>query len=66
MNESFMQEAIRLARENVRSGKGGPFGAIVVSGGKIVGRGVNRVSASNDPTAHAEMQIGRASCRERV
>ena len=63
MNESFMQEAIRLAGENVRSGKGGPFGAIVVSEGKIVGRGVNRVTASIDPTAHAEMLAIREACK---
>lgn len=63
MNEQFMQEAINLARENVRSGSGGPFGATVVRGGEIVGRGMNRVTANNDPTAHAEMLAIREACK---
>jgi guanine deaminase len=60
----FIAETLALACENARSGKGGPFGAIVVHDGKIVGHGANEVTASNDPTAHAEIvairQAGRA------
>jgi guanine deaminase len=51
----FMQEAIRLAMDGVASGRGGPFGAVVVKQGQIVGRGCNEVTSKNDPTAHAEM-----------
>ncbi len=53
-NDEFMREAIRLADENVDKG-GGPFGAVIVRKGEIVGTGVNRVTANNDPTAHAEV-----------
>ena len=63
MNRTFMQAAIDLARENVRSGNGGPFGAIVVHGQEIVGRGANRVTANNDPTAHAEVLAIREACK---
>jgi guanine deaminase len=58
----FMRQAIRLAEENVRSG-GGPFGAVVVREGKIIGTGVNRVTSSLDPTAHAEINAIREACR---
>ena len=57
-----MQEAIRLADENVASGRGGPFGCVVVRAGEIVGRGANRVTLTNDPTAHAEMVALREAC----
>jgi guanine deaminase len=60
--QDFMQLAIRLATENVRSG-GGPFGAVVVRNGEIVATGVNRVTAENDPTAHAEVNAIREACR---
>jgi tRNA(Arg) A34 adenosine deaminase TadA len=63
MNE-FMQEAIRLAVENVESGRGGPFGAVIVKDGKIIARGVNQVTAHNDPTAHAEIVAIRKACAE--
>jgi guanine deaminase len=59
----FMAEAIRLAAEGVARGDGGPFGALVVVGDEIVGRGWNRVVAANDPTAHAEMEAIRDACR---
>ena len=59
----FMQEAIRLSVANVTDGKGGPFGAIVVKDGKIIARGVNSVSATNDPTAHAEVIAIRNACK---
>jgi len=58
-----MQRAIELALDNVRSGGGGPFAAVVVREGKIVGEGVNRVTANHDPTAHAEVNAIRAACR---
>lgn len=54
MDKRFMREAISLAINNIDNG-GGPFGAVVVKNGQIVGRGGNRVTASNDPTAHAEV-----------
>ena len=63
-NEKFMTEAIRLAVENVKSGKGGPFGAVVVKDGKIISTGVNLVTSINDPTAHAEVTAIRKACKE--
>jgi guanine deaminase len=62
-NESyFMAEAVRLAHDNVSSGKGGPFGAIIVKDNIIIARGTNNVLAHNDPTAHAEVMAIRAAC----
>ena len=58
----FMEEAAILAKKNVLSGSGGPFGAVIVSNNKIVGRGQNRVTFNNDPTAHAEIIAIRAAC----
>ena len=55
MKKKFMREAVRLSIAMMRRGKGGPFGAVVVKGNKIVGRGCNQVTSSNDPTAHAEV-----------
>ena len=52
--ESFMREAIKLSLDNIDH-DGGPFGAVIVKDGKIIARGVNRVTASVDPTAHAEV-----------
>ena len=60
---SFMEKAIQMALRNVITNQGGPFGAIVVKDGKIIGTGRNEVTASNDPTAHAEMQAIRAACQ---
>ena len=59
-----MREAIRLSRQKMRANQGGPFGAIIVRNGKIVGRGWNRVTAANDPTAHAEMTAIRDACKK--
>jgi tRNA(Arg) A34 adenosine deaminase TadA len=59
----FMLEAIKLAEQNLLNGNGGPFGAIVVKDGKIIGRGTNTVTSSNDPTAHAEMNAIRDACK---
>lgn len=54
-NPIFMEKAIALATENVTSGHGGPFAAVIVKSGEIVATGVNLVTATNDPTAHAEV-----------
>lgn len=62
-DEYFLREAIRLAREGMITGQGGPFGAVVVRDGEIVGRGCNRVTSTNDPTAHAEVVAIRDACR---
>jgi tRNA(Arg) A34 adenosine deaminase TadA len=62
MDNSFMARAIQLSLDNVRYGNGGPFGAVIVKDGRIVGEGVNRVTATNDPTAHAEMIAIREAC----
>jgi guanine deaminase len=59
---SFMARAIQLSIENVLSGHGGPFGAVIVCGGSIVAEAVNRVTARNDPTAHAEVNAIREAC----
>jgi tRNA(Arg) A34 adenosine deaminase TadA len=58
-----MQKAIELATQNVTSGVGGPFGALVVRDGQIVATGVNVVTSTNDPTAHAEVVAIRAACQ---
>lgn len=60
--EIFMQRAIELARFGMNQGAGGPFGAVVVRNGTIVGEGWNRVLASNDPTAHGEITAIRDAC----
>jgi guanine deaminase len=57
-----MRHAIALGLENVRSGRGGPFAAIVVKDGRILAEGANRVTATNDPTAHAEIVVIREAC----
>lgn len=57
-----MARAIELSLDNVLSGSGGPFGAVIVKDGKLVAEGVNRVTAMNDPTAHAEVTAIRAAC----
>lgn len=61
-NESHMMRAIELARQGMRRGDGGPFGAVVVRDGGIVGEGWNRVLATNDPTAHGEIVAIRDAC----
>jgi tRNA(Arg) A34 adenosine deaminase TadA len=64
MKEKFMREAIRLSLSKMRGNHGGPFGAVVVRKGKIVGRGWNRVTSTNDPTAHAEVSAIRDACKK--
>jgi guanine deaminase len=61
-NPIFMEKAIALATENVTSGRGGPFGAVIVRDGSIVATGTNLVTATNDPTAHAEVVAIRNAC----
>jgi guanine deaminase len=63
MNEKFMREAIRLSLDKMRAGAGGPFGAVVVCQERVVGRGWNRVTSDNDPTAHAEIMAIREACK---
>jgi len=62
-NPEFLRRAIALATENVAQGRGGPFGAVVVRGGRIVGEGANAVTSTNDPTAHAEVNAIRAAAK---
>ena len=63
-HKKFMREAIRLSMENVQSGNGGPFGTVIVKNEKIIATGVNEVTKSNDPTAHAEMIAIRNACEK--
>ena len=62
MNSAFLREAIHLSIEKMQANEGGPFGAVVVRGDDIVGRGWNRVTSTNDPTAHAEIMAIREAC----
>src|SRR5215470_6386958 len=62
MESPFMARAIQLSIDNVVSGRGGPFGAVIVRNGDIVAEGVNRVTADKDPTAHAEVVAIRQAC----
>ena len=61
--QHFMREAIRISIENVRSGRGGPFAAIVVKDDRIIACGTNLVTSTNDPTAHAEIAAIREACK---
>ena len=63
MTEGFMSKAIAMSIKNVARG-GGPFAALVVRDGEIIGAGVNQVTATNDPTAHAEIVAIREACRK--
>lgn len=62
-NPEFMRQAIELAIENVTLGRGGPFGAVIVRNGEVIATGVNEVTATNDPTAHAEVVAIRNASR---
>ena len=59
----FMRKAIRLSIANVEKLNGGPFGAVIVKDGKVIARGTNKVTATNDPTAHAEIVAIRKACK---
>lgn len=58
-----MRQAIRISRAGMKANHGGPFGAVIVRRGRVVGRGWNRVTSTNDPTAHAEICAIRDACR---
>jgi tRNA(Arg) A34 adenosine deaminase TadA len=62
-NPEFMKQAIALATENVISGRGGPFGAVIVRGDAVIATGANEVTSTNDPTAHAEVVAIRNACK---
>jgi guanine deaminase len=62
MKTQFMARAIELSKKNIEQG-GGPFGAVIVKNGQVVGEGCNRVTASKDPTAHAEVEAIRVACQ---
>jgi guanine deaminase len=64
MNNTFMARAIQLSIENVRLGRGGPFGTVVVKDNTIIAEGVNQVTLTNDPTAHAEVLAIRRVCEK--
>jgi guanine deaminase len=61
--QQFLERAIDLSKEGMRSGKGGPFGCVIVKDGKIIGEGCNQVATTNDPTAHAEVVAIRNACK---
>ena len=61
---AFMRRAIELAQSGVDSDQGGPFGCVIVRKGRIVGEGCNKVTSTNDPTAHAEIVAIRDACRK--
>jgi guanine deaminase len=61
--EKFMQEAIKLSKDGMDKKEGGPFGCVIVKGDMIVGRGNNKVTSTNDPTAHAEVVAIRDACK---
>ena len=63
-DKEFMREAIRLSQKGMDNNEGGPFGAIIVKNGVIIGRGNNQVTSSNDPTAHAEVVAIRDACKK--
>jgi len=64
MQTEFMRAAIDLSRAKMRANCGGPFGAVVVRRGRIIARGWNKVTSTNDPTAHAEVTAIRAACKK--
>src|SRR4029077_21059705 len=62
MDNPFMKRAIQLSIDSLQSGRGGPFGAVIVRHSKIVAEGANQVTSTNDPTAHAEIVAIRRAC----
>lgn len=63
-HQKYMQRAIAVARQGMNDDKGGPFGAVVVRNDEIIAEACNRVSSSNDPTAHAEIEVIRKACHK--
>ncbi|MCK9618347.1 MAG: nucleoside deaminase [Lentimicrobiaceae bacterium] len=63
LDQEFLSQAIAIAIDNIRQGKGGPFGAVIVKDGKIIATGANYVTTQNDPTAHAEITAIRNACK---
>jgi tRNA(Arg) A34 adenosine deaminase TadA len=63
IKEHYMKEAVNAALEGIRKNEGGPFGCVIVKDGKIVGRGYNKVTSTNDPTAHGEVMAIRDACK---
>jgi guanine deaminase len=61
-HDTFMRQAIALSRIHMSANAGGPFGAVIVAEGKVVGEGLNKVTSTNDPTAHAEVVAIRDAC----
>lgn len=64
MKKEFMSRAIELSRKNMLNNAGGPFGAVIVKNDMIIGEGWNKVTSSNDPTAHAEVVAIREACKQ--
>lgn len=64
MHERFLQQAIDLALENVKTGQGGPYGAIIVKDNQLIAASVNKVTCIMDPTAHAEIMAIRLACKK--
>ncbi|RXG24149.1 nucleoside deaminase [Leeuwenhoekiella marinoflava] len=62
-NETYMQEAVNAALSGMQNNEGGPFGCVIVKDGKIIGKGNNKVTSTNDPTAHAEVTAIRDACK---
>jgi len=63
-HERFMRIAIELSEQNINGSTGGPFGAVIVKGGRVVAKSANKVVQQNDPTAHAEVSAIRLACQE--
>ncbi len=63
-HQKFMRMAIRLSEKNVEEAKGGPFGAVIVKNGKLIAKSANKVTLTNDPTAHAEVSAIRLACKK--
>ncbi|HSV11687.1 MAG TPA: nucleoside deaminase [Hanamia sp.] len=61
--EKFMNEAVLLSENSINNNDGGPFGCVIVKDGKVIGRGNNKVTSTNDPTAHAEIVAIREACK---
>src|SRR5690349_1941550 len=64
LNNKFMKMAIALSEDNVSKGLGGPFGAVIVKNGKVIAKSANKVTVTNDPTAHAEVSVIRKACKK--